>query len=57
MKNITDFFYKMQLYVGLILTAIGVSCADSEYLILPIISVIAGTFMMNLTSKRDSKKL
>lgn len=41
--------------IGWILMAIGVSCADSEGLLIPTISVIAGALLMYFGSKENIK--
>lgn len=37
--------------IGWILLAIGVSCADSEHLMIPIVMVVVGSLMMYFGSK------
>lgn len=39
------------LSIGLILMAIGVSCADSECLLIPTVIVITGSLMMYFSSR------
>ena len=41
--------------IGFILLAIGVSCADSEGLLIPTISVITGALLMYFGSKENIK--
>ena len=43
------------LSLGLILLAIGVSCADIECLLIPTISVITGALLMYFGSKENIK--
>ena len=43
--------------IGFILMSIGVSCADSECLLIPIVITFTGLLMMYFSSKRLSKKL
>lgn len=43
------------LSIGLTLLAIGVSCADSECLLIPTISVITGALLMYFGSKENIK--
>ena len=42
--------------IGWILLAIGVSCADSECLIIPIVMAITGALLMYFGSKEIIKK-
>ena len=46
---------RIVLSIGLILMAIGVSCADSECLLIPTISVITGALLMYFGSKENIK--
>ena len=46
---------RLVISIGLILLAIGVSCADSECLLIPTISVIAGALLMCFGSKENIK--
>ena len=46
---------KIMMSIGSILLALGVSCADSECLLIPTISVIAGALLMYLGSKENIK--
>ena len=46
---------KIILSLGWILMAIGVSCADSECLLIPTISVITGALLMYFGSKENIK--
>ena len=42
--------------IGFILLAIGVSCADSECLLIPIVITFTGALLMYFGSKEDIKK-
>ena len=42
--------------IGLILLALGVSCADSECLLIPTVSVITGALLMYFGSKEIIRK-
>ena len=42
--------------IGLILLALGVSCADSENLLIPTVLAFSGMILMHLGSKEDIKK-
>lgn len=42
--------------IGWILLALGVSCADSENLLIPTVIVITGSLMMYFGSKKTIKK-
>ena len=46
---------RLVISIGLILLAIGVSCADSECLLIPTISVITGALLMYFGSKENIK--
>lgn len=46
---------KVIMSIGLILLAIGVSCANSECLLIPTISVITGALLMYFGSKENIK--
>lgn len=46
---------KVIMSIGWILLAIGVSCADSECLLIPTISVITGALLMYFGSKENIK--
>lgn len=42
--------------IGFTLLALGVSCADSECLIVPIVMAITGALLMNLGNKENIEK-
>ena len=46
---------KIRMSIGWVLLAIGVSCADSECLLIPTISVITGALLMYFGSKKNIK--
>lgn len=46
---------KIIMSIGWILMGLGVSCADSECLLIPTISVIAGALLMYFGSKENIK--
>lgn len=47
---------KTIMIIGWILLAIGVSCADSECLLIPTVSVITGALLMYFGSKEIIRK-